>query len=149
MSFPCALGRGHIALPLARTLYIKNEKYIFNTMAEVGDPFGDKDKYPDGWDDGWDDDQDDNTTQPFQPTTSSTPYHGGEQYEMQTMRHEQRELPCYDERTPLLSDEKTTELERRLAALRTDSITGIIDTTKIPDKMANPLSHEDKEEQIR
>ena len=92
-----------------------------------------------------DDDQEENTTQPFQPGSASTPYQ--EQYEMQMMRHEQSGLPdtSYDERTPLLS---TAEIERWLDALREDPITGIIDTTKIPDKNENPLSREDKE-QIR
>ncbi|KAL9958046.1 hypothetical protein ACROYT_G035012 [Oculina patagonica] len=43
------------------------------------------------------------TTRPFQPGMVSTPYHGGEQHEMQTMQHEQSGLPetSYDE-TPLL-----------------------------------------------
>ncbi|KAL9982584.1 hypothetical protein ACROYT_G004646 [Oculina patagonica] len=43
------------------------------------------------------------TTRPFQPGEASTPYHGGEQHEMQTMQHEQSGLPdtSYDE-TPLL-----------------------------------------------
>ena len=61
--------------------------------------------------------------------------------------HEQSGLPdtSYDERTPLLS---TAEIERWLGALREDPITGIIDTTKIPDKIENPLSREEKEEQI-
>ncbi|KAL9954929.1 hypothetical protein ACROYT_G042517 [Oculina patagonica] len=43
------------------------------------------------------------TTRPFQPGRASTPYHGGEEHEMQTMQHEQSGLPdtSYDE-TPLL-----------------------------------------------
>ena len=50
-----------------------------------------------------DDDQEVNRTQPFQPGTASTPYHGGEQHEMQTMIDEQEGLPdtSYEE-TPLL-----------------------------------------------
>ena len=86
--------------------------------------------------------------QPFQPGAASTPYHDGEQHEMQTMMHEQSGLPdtSYDERTPILS---TAEIERWLGALREDPITGIIDTTKIPDKIENPLSREGKEEQVR
>jgi len=55
-------------------------------------------------DDNTDDEQEVNTTRPFQPGTASTPYHGGEQHEMQTMMHEQSGLPdtSYDE-DPLLS----------------------------------------------
>ena len=51
-----------------------------------------------------DDDQEVNRTQPFQPGAASTPYHGGEQHEMQTMIDEQEGLPdtSYEE-TPLLS----------------------------------------------
>ena len=42
-----------------------------------------------------------NRTQPFEPTTASTPYHGREQHEMQTMQHEQSGLPdTYYERNP-------------------------------------------------
>ena len=53
-------------------------------------------------DDKYDDDDDEqevNTTRPFQPGTASTPYHGGEQYEMRTIHHEQSGLPetSYDE----------------------------------------------------
>jgi len=39
-----------------------------------------------------DDKQETNTTQPF-PVSTSTPYHKGEQIEMQTMQHEQSGLP--------------------------------------------------------
>ena len=48
------------------------------------------------------DEQEVNRTQPFEPTTASTPYHDWEQYEMQPMQ-EQSGLPdtSYDE-TPLL-----------------------------------------------
>ena len=54
-------------------------------------------------DDDDDDEQEANRTQPFQPGTASTPYHGGEQHEMQTMQHEQSGLPetSFDE-IPLL-----------------------------------------------
>ena len=49
-----------------------------------------------------DDEQEVNRTQPFDPTSASTP-NGGEQYEMQTMMHEQSGLPdtSYEE-TPFL-----------------------------------------------
>ena len=52
-------------------------------------------------DDG--DDQEVDTTRPFQPGSASTPYHGGEEHEMQTMMREQSGLPdtSYEE-TPLL-----------------------------------------------
>ena len=98
----------------------------------------------DGWDDDWDDDQHD-VTRPFNPTTASTPYHGGEQHEMQTMQNEQSGLPSYDEKTPLLS---TSDIERRLGALRQDPRTGIIDTTHMMDASINLLSEEDRAKQI-
>ena len=60
------------------------------------------------------------------------------------MQHEQSGLPSYDERTPLL----TADLERRLAALREDPRTGIIDTTKMMDTSINPLSEKDRAKQI-
>ena len=96
-----------------------------------------------GYDD--DDQQEVNTTQPFHPYAASTPYHGGEQHEMQTMMHEQSGLPSYDETTPLISNE---EIQRRLSALREDPITGLLDTTKA-DTSVNPLSEEDKAKQIQ
>ena len=100
-----------------------------------------------------DDDQEFNRTQPFQPGEASTPnhggepYHGGEQHEMQTMMHEQEGLPSYDEKTPVISS--TEDIERRLRNLRRNDMTGIIDTTKIKGWIENPLSKEDKQEQIR
>ena len=98
----------------------------------------------DGRDNDWDDDQHD-VTRPFNPTTASTPYHGGEQHEMQTMQNEQSGLPSYDEKTPLLS---TSDIERRLGALRQDPRTGIIDTTHMMDASINLLSEEDRAKQI-
>ena len=95
--------------------------------------------------DSWADDQEPaNRTQPFDPFAASTPYHGGEQHEMQTMQHEQSGLPSYTERTPLLS-----EIERRFAALREVQKTGIINTTHMMDTSINPLSEEDKAKQIK
>ena len=83
-------------------------------------------------------------TQPFSmPGAASTPYHGGEQHEMQTMMREQSGLPSYDESTPLLS---TSDIERRLWDLRKNPRTGIIDTTQMD--TSNPLSEEDRAEQI-
>lgn len=90
------------------------------------------------------DDDDANTTQPFQPDAASTPYHGGEQYEIQTMQHEHSGMPSYDETAPLISDEDN---QRRLSALREDPLTGLLDTTKM-DAGFNPLSEEDIEKQI-
>ena len=83
-------------------------------------------------------------TQPFSmPGAASTPYHGGEQHEMQTMMREQSGLPSYDESTPLLS---TSDIERRLWDLKTNPRTGIIDATQMD--ISNPLSEEDRAEQI-
>ena len=120
-------------------------------MAEGGGEFGYDDKELDNnldnddWDDDWDNYQHDiNRTRPFQPGAASTPYHGGEQHEMQTMQHEQSGLPSYDEITPLL----TAEIERRLSALREDPRTGIINTTQMMDTSINPLSEEDRAKEI-
>ncbi|KAL9972720.1 hypothetical protein ACROYT_G019082 [Oculina patagonica] len=58
------------------------------------------------------------TTRPFQPGEASTPYHGDEQHEMQTMQHEQSGLPdtSYEE-TPFLGsfihqDDKPAMIDR-------------------------------------
>ena len=121
-------------------------------MAEGGE-FGYDDKALDKNidNDGWDDKQEVNRTQPFEPTTTSTPYHFWEQHEMQTMQHEQSGLPdtSYEE-TPLLSGSiRDADIERRLAALRQDPRTGIINTTHMMDTSINPLSEEDKAKQIK
>ena len=96
-----------------------------------------------------DDEQEVDTTRPFQPGAASTPYHGGEEIQMQTMPHEQSGLPCYDERIPLLGPEADKELSKRLSELRKNAITGLIDTSKIPNARENPLSEEEKQEQIK
>ena len=87
-------------------------------MAEGEDPFAYKDPVLDDDldndgdlyahdfpipDDDDDDEQEVDTTRPFYLGASSTPYNRGEQYEMQTMMHEQSGLPdvSYEE-TPLL-----------------------------------------------
>ena len=74
--------------------------------------------YDDNDDDDDDDEQEANRTQPFQPGTVSTPYHGGEQHEMRTMHHEQSGLPetSFDE-IPSLGgfiheDDKPARLEK-------------------------------------
>ena len=71
-------------------------------MAEGGD-FSYEDKDVDYHIDHDDDDQEVNRTGPFDPYAASTPYHGGEQHEFQTMMHEKGGLPdtSYEE-TPLL-----------------------------------------------
>ena len=77
-------------------------------MAEGGGEFGFHDPELDHAIDNEPYDDDDkeeevDTTWPFQPGAASTLYHGGEQYEMQTMQQEQSGLPdtSYEE-TPLL-----------------------------------------------
>lgn len=71
-----------------------------------------------------DDEEEVNTTRPFQPGAASTPYHGGEQVEMQTMQHEQPGLPdtSYED-TPLLSDfiseeDRQTRIDRAKEFIR-------------------------------
>jgi len=66
------------------------------------------------------DEQEVNRARPFQPGEASTPYHVGEQHEMQTMMHEHSGLPdtSYIE-TPLLFDllqpeEKQRNLDKAL-----------------------------------
>ena len=93
-----------------------------------------------------DNDQEVNRTQPFQVGAASTPYHGGEQHEMQTMGHEQEGLPSYDEKTPLIDPDE--DLERRLRNLRKNELTGILDISKIKGRIENPLSYEGQKEQI-
>ena len=127
-------------------------------MATGGGEFGYDDK---GLDSKIDNDGDDDlidfhsdgqevdTTRPFQPGAASTPYHRGEEIRMQTMRREHSGLPSYDERVPLLGPEADKELSRRLGQLRENSMTGLIDTLKIPNARENPLSEEEKQEQIR
>jgi len=86
-----------------------------------------------------------NTTQPFQPGSASTPYHRGEQIEMQTTQHEESGgRPSYEEtdfggndRTPLLSatDSNIEEAQHNLQSgegpgipeiLKRDQFTGAI-----------------------
>jgi len=74
-------------------------------MAEGGDFDNENPILDDKIDNDGGDEQEINTTGPFQPGAASTPYHGGEEIEMQTMHHEKSGLPdtSYDE-VPLLSD---------------------------------------------
>ena len=83
---------------------IQLKKMFENIMAE-GTSFENPTYEPDPWDND-DYDQEVDTTRPFRPGEASTPYYGGEQYEMQTMMHEQSGLPdtSYEE-TPFLGYE--------------------------------------------
>ena len=65
-------------------------------MADGGDLFGYKDpELDDRLDNNGDEEEEEEVdrTQPLQPGAASTPYHGGEQYQMQTKQHEQSRLP--------------------------------------------------------
>ena len=123
-------------------------------MATGGDTFAFENK---GLDDKIDNDDeqevkrndDANTTQTFEPTRTSTSYFDWSKLEMQPMQ-EQSGLPdtSYEE-TPLLTgSNRDADIERRLAALRHDPITGIINTTHMMDTSINPLSQEDRAKQI-
>ena len=74
-----------------------------------------------------DDEQEVNRTRPFYPGASSTPYHGGEQYEMRTIMHEQSGLPdtSYEEEVPFLR--------------RTGSITDLYQESDIAQKMKRAI----------
>ena len=89
-----------------------------------------------------------NQTLPFRPYSASTPY--GQQIEMQTMQKEKSGLPATSYAETSFGGRKTTdeELTMRLAALRRDSITGMLDTTKIVN-VENPLSYEEREKEIQ
>ena len=75
-------------------------------MADGGRRFGYKDPALDDRlynDDNEEEEEEVNRTLPLRPGAALTPYHNGEQYQMQTMQHEQSGLPdtSYEE-TPLL-----------------------------------------------
>ena len=97
-----------------------------------------------------DDDHDDqeslNTTQRFTPGQASTPHHGGEQIEMQTMQKERSwGLPSYEEETSFVDDESAP----LIGGLKENSSTGLLDISKgIPDLNFEFLA-EIKEEQIK
>ena len=95
-------------------------------------------EYPDN------DDKADQTT-PFFPNGASTPYqaHAQEEMEMKTFQ-KSRPGTSYVE----TSFGGTEDLERRLAILRRDSETGMLNTTKIP-KAENPLNFEEREKEIQ
>ena len=121
-------------------------------MAEGGDTFAFEDKDLDDKIDNDDDEQEVNRQEvirqeTFDPTRASTPY--GEQYEMQTMQEQSGLHDTSYEETPLLSGSiRDADIERRLAALRKDPLTGIINTTRMMDTSINPLSPEDRSKQI-
>ena len=77
-----------------------------------------------------------NETAPFNPGLSSTPYHGGESYEM----------PSYDERTPLIEKDSIDDIQRRLENLR-NPITNLLRTDVPPPP--NALDFIDKEAEIQ
>ena len=85
-------------------------------MADGVDPCGYKDPPLDDRLDNDDNEEEVDRTRPFQPGAASTPYHGGEQYQMQTMQHEQSGLPdaSYEE-APLLGAQ--SERQTSLGAL--------------------------------
>ena len=103
------------------------------------------------WDDDYDlpDDDNDNADQttPFFPNGASTPY--------QARAPEEMEMKTFQEKSgrPGTSYVETSfggvdDLESRLAALRRDAITGMLDTTKIPN-VENPLSYEERQKEIQ
>ena len=85
-------------------------------------------------------------TAPFVPNGASTPYqaHAQEEIEMKTFQKSDRPETSYVE----TSFGGTEDLEKRLAALRRDHITGMLNTTKIP-TVENPLSLEEKQIEIQ
>ena len=107
------------------------------------------------WNEDYDipDDDDDNSDQTgsFVPNGASTPAFG--QY--QARSQEETEMKTIQEKSGLpetsyaeTSFGGTEDLERRLADLRRDSITGLLNTTKIPN-VENPLSYEEREKEIQ
>ena len=100
--------------------------------------------------DSWDDDNGDETT-PFLPNRASTP--AFDQY--QTQIQKEIEMKTVQEKSGLpetsyaeTSFGGTEDLERRLADLKRDSITGLLHRTKIPN-VENPLSNEEREKEIQ
>jgi len=104
-----------------------------------------------------DDDQEPlSKTQPFQPGEASTPYHRGEDFEMQTRHQEHTGLPSYEEeetsfggndRAPLTKKDSFENLERRLLKLKRNKVTGILDISEVPNPKEDFLPVEVKNEQ--
>ena len=115
-------------------------------MAEGGD-FGYDDPYLDhSIDHDYDDDESrpllQNETGSFTTSTPAYQTHPPEEMEMSTFRG--RPGTSYTES----SCGGTEDLEKRLANLRRDHITGMLNTTKIPN-VGNPLNFEEREKEIQ
>ena len=108
------------------------------------DPYVDDDDDPNATASRYDHDE----TTPFFPNGASTPYqaHAQEEMEMKTFQEKNSGLPetSYAE----TSFGGTEDLEKRLADLRRDAITGLLNTTEIPNA-ENPLSLEEKQREIQ
>ena len=107
------------------------------------DPYVDDDDDPNATASRYDHDE----TTPFFPNGESTPYqaHAQEEIQMKSFQEQSgRPGPAYAE----ISFGGTEDLERRLANLRRNHITQMLDTTKIP-TVENPLSLEEKQIEIQ
>ena len=82
----------------------------------------------------------------FGPPHSSTPMTYNQEMEMKTIQEEKSGLPetSYAE----TSFGGTADLEKRLADLKRDLITGLLNTTKISN-VENPLSNEERKKEIK
>ena len=100
---------------------------------------GGYDRLPD-WDpyeDNPDDNDDADETTPFSPNGASTPYQTRPQDEMEMKTFKEKDgrpETSYNE----TSFGGTEDLERRLANLRRDAITGMLNTTNIPNVDKKP-----------
>ena len=96
-----------------------------------------------------DDDDNDNAdeTTPFSPNGASTPYqsHVREEMEMKAFHKKSGRPETSYAETSFGGDEV---LERRLAELRRDSETGLLNTEGIPNVEKNPLSNEERGREI-
>ena len=121
------------------------EKIFLNIMAEGGD-FGYEDKDLDYSLDN-DDDYDGDETTPFIPNRASTPAYRQrqEEMEMKTIRGKSGGPETSYAET---SFGGTVDLERRLADLRRDNITGLLNTEGIP-TVENPLDVEERRQEIQ
>jgi len=69
-------------------------------------------------------------TQPFLPGHSSTPYHGGEQVEMQTTMHEQTGAPPSYAETSFGGGPTIDKISSEFEKLKKNETTGILDISK-------------------